>query len=100
MRGGSAVISKRVGHVTINFADGAERAQAAGKAETYVDKAEATLPADIRDLIIRKRKAGAADAAVDPLSRPEVKAAVARATFELLLGFQLTGDQLNYNGSR
>lgn len=100
LRGGSAVISKRVGHVTINFADGAERAQAAGKAETYVDKAEATLPADIRDLIIRKRKAGAADAAVDPLSRPEVKAAVARATFELLLGFQLTNDQLNYNGSR
>ena len=41
-----------------------------------------------------------ADAAVDPLSRPEVKAAVARATFEVLVGFQLTQDQLTYNATR
>lgn len=100
VRGGSAVISKRVGSVTINFADGQERAQASGSASAYVDKAEASLPADIRQQLTRKRKAGDADAAVDPLSRPEIKAAVARATFEVLVGFQLSQDQLTYNATR
>ena len=100
LRGGSAVVTKRIGSVTLNFADGQERAQASGLASSYVDKAEASLPADIREIITRKRKAGDADAAVDPLSRPEVKAAVNRATFEMLVGFQLTQDQLNYNATR
>jgi len=100
LRGRSAVISKRVGSVTLNFADGQERAQAHGQGASYIDKAEATLPADIRQQITRKRKAGDSDAAVDPLSRPEVKAAVDRATFEVLIGFQLSQDQLNYNATR
>lgn len=100
LRGGTAVISKRIGTVTLNFADGQERAQASGSGSAYVDKAEASLPADIRERITRKRKAGEADAAIDPLSQPDVKAAVARATFELLVGFQLDQAQLNYNGTR
>ncbi|MFN5902400.1 MAG: hypothetical protein ACK439_05455 [Novosphingobium sp.] len=100
LRGGSAVVTKRVGTVTLNFADGQERAQASGTASSYVDKAEASLPADIRELITRKRRAGDADAAVDPLSRPEVRAAVQRASFELLVGFQLTQDQLTFNATR
>lgn len=99
-RGGSAVIAKRIGQVTLDFADGQERAQATGTASAFVDRAEATLPADIREKITRPRKAGEADAAIDPLSLPEVKAAVARATFELLVGFQLDQNQLNYNGTR
>ena len=100
LRGGSAVIAKRVGQVTLNFADGQERAQASGQGSAYIDKAEASLPADIRERITRKRKAGDADAAVDPLSQPEVKAAVARATFEVLVGFQLSQDQLSFNAGR
>ncbi len=100
LRGGTAVISKRVGEVTLNFADGQERASASGAGSAYIDKAEATIPADIREQITRKRKAGDADAAVDPLSRPEVKAAVIRATFEVLVGFQLSQDQLTYNATR
>lgn len=100
LRGGTAVISKRVGEVTLNFADGQERASASGAGSAYIDKAEATIPADIREQITRKRKAGDADAAIDPLSRPEVKAAVARATFEVLVGFQLSQDQLTYNATR
>ncbi|MFM5908334.1 MAG: hypothetical protein ACKOPO_12245, partial [Novosphingobium sp.] len=96
----SAVISKRVGTVTLNFADGQERAQASGQGSAYVDKAEATLPEEIRREIIRKRKAGDADAATDPLSRPEIRAAVNRATFEVLVGFQLDQNQLNYNATR
>jgi hypothetical protein len=37
---------------------------------------------------------------VDPLTRPEIKGAVQRATFEALVGFQLTDDQLKYNATR
>lgn len=100
MRGGTAVVTKRTGTVTLNFADGQARAQASGKAGAFIDRAEATLPADIRSEITRKRKAGDTDAAVDPLSRPEVKAAVARATFEVLVGFQLSESQLGFNATR
>ncbi|GGD88335.1 hypothetical protein GCM10011515_05000 [Tsuneonella deserti] len=100
LRGGSSVVTKRIGQVTLSFADGQERAQARAQAGAYVDRAEATLPQDIRDQITRKRKAGEEDAAIDPLSDPAVKAAVARATFELLVGFQLTEQQLAYNATR
>ncbi|MHA6316714.1 hypothetical protein ACXYN8_03520 [Altererythrobacter sp. CAU 1778] len=100
LRGGRAVVAKRVGTVTLNFADGQERAQASASAGTYVDRAEATLPADIREEITRRRKAGDADAAIDPLSKPEVRAALDRANFEMLIGFQLTQDQLAYNATR
>ncbi len=100
LRGGTAVITKRVGQVTIDFADGQDRARGLGKGAATIDKAEASLPADIRERITRKRKAGEADAAIDPLSQPEIKAAVARATFEVLLGFQLSQEQLTFNATR
>src|SRR3546814_1631492 len=54
LQGGSAVISKRVGSVTLNFADGEARAQAAGSGNVYIDRAAATLPEDIRERITRK----------------------------------------------
>ena len=100
LRGGRAVVTKRGGQVTLTFADGQERAQASGSGSAYVDKAEASLPPEIRDRITRRRKAGEEDAAIDPLAQPEVKAAIARATFEVLVGFQLTQDQLTYNATR
>ncbi|MEP5937140.1 MAG: hypothetical protein ABJ239_02330 [Erythrobacter sp.] len=100
VRGGSAVVTKRIGSVTLNFADGQERAQASGKAGAFVDRAEASLPADIRERITRRRKAGDPDAALDPLADPQVRAAVQRASFEMLIGFQLTEDQLAYNATR
>ncbi|MDE2595590.1 MAG: hypothetical protein KGL44_01800 [Sphingomonadales bacterium] len=100
LRGGTAVITKRLGSVTLNFADGQERAHASGSGSAYIDKSEATLPPEVRERITRKRKAGDTDAAVDPLSAPDVKAAVARATFEVLLGFQLDQSQLTYNATR
>jgi len=34
------------------------------------------------------------------LTEPDVRTAVASATFELLVGFQLTDDQLEYNATR
>lgn len=100
LRGGSAVVSKQVGTAVINFADGQERAQVAAKAASYVNAAEATLPEDIREQITRKRKAGDPDAAIDPLADPAVRAAVQRATFEMLVGFNLTQQQLAYNVTR
>ncbi len=100
LRGGKAVVSKRVGTVTIAFADGQERAQARAQGGAYIDKSEATLAPEIRARITRKRKAGDSDAAIDPLALPEVKAAVARATFDLLVGFQLDDGQLAYNATR
>lgn len=100
IRGSNSVVAKRLGTVTIVFADGEERAQGSGTAGAYVDRAEATLPDDIRDRITRRRRAGDQSAAVDPLTEPDVRAAVARATFELLIGFQLTDAQLGYNATR
>ena len=100
LRGGTAVQSKRIGTVTLNFADGQERAQASAQAGAFVDRAEATLPAEIQEKITRKRQAGDIDAALDPLSDPEVRAAMRRASFELLVGFQLTQEQLAYNATR
>lgn len=100
LRGGSQVVTKRIGQVTLQFADGQERASASGQAGAYVNRADATLPADIREQITRKRKAGDPDAALDPLADPAVRAALQRATFELLVGFQLSQDQLRYNATR
>ena len=100
LRGGSAIVTKRVGSVTLNFPAGAERAQASAKAGAFVDRSEATLPDDIRRQITRRRKPGDPDAALDPLADPAVRAAVQRATFELLIGFQLTEQQLAYNATR
>ena len=100
MRGTSSVVAKRIGTVRLQFADGQARAQATGQGGAVVDRAAATLPADIRDRITKRRRAGDDDAAVDPLTQPDVKAALDRATFELLVGFQLSEEQLAYNVTR
>lgn len=100
LRGGSAVQTKRIGTIVLDFADGQERARTSAKAGSFVDRAEASLPEDIRERITRKRKAGDPDAALDPLADPQVRAALNRATFELLIGFQLNEQQLAYNATR
>jgi hypothetical protein len=100
LQGGTNVASKRLGSVTLNFAPGQDRAQAQATGSAYIDRSAATLPEEIRRRITRQRKAGDADAAVDPLADPEVRTAVARATFEVLVGFQLSNEQLTYNATR
>ena len=100
VQGGSAVIAKRVGQVTLQFADGQQRASASAQAASYIDKASASLPAEIVQKITKKRKPGDPDAALDPMADPEVRAAVVRSSFEMLIGFQLTEDQLRYNVTR
>lgn len=100
VQGGSAVVAKRLGQVTLQFADGQPRATASGQAASYIDGTSARLPADIVAKITKKRKPGDADAALDPMADPEVRAAVVRSSFEMLIGFQLTEDQLKYNVTR
>ncbi len=100
VQGGSAVVSKRVGQITLQFADGQPRATASGQVASYIDGASARLPADIVAKITKRRKPGDADAALDPMADPEVRAAVVRSSFEMLVGFQLTEDQLRYNVTR
>lgn len=97
VQGGNLVVSKQMGEVTINFAAGEARAQASASASAIVSREAASIPADIQKIINRKRKPGDPDAAVDPLADPQVRAALRAASFELLLGFQLSEAQLAYN---
>ena len=85
IQGGTAVVAKRINNVT---------------AGSYVDASAARLPEDVIERLTRKRKAGDPDAALDPLADPAVRAAVARSSFELLVGFRLTQAQLQYNATR
>jgi hypothetical protein len=100
LQGGANVVAKRVGQTVLNFAPGDVHAWARVQATVRVNRGVATLPANVRQILTRPRKAGEAEAAIDPLADPAVRAAVANATFEHLVGFQLTQDQLKYNATR
>lgn len=100
LRAGTQLESKQVGEVTITFPDGDLRGSAHASATAMVSRAAATLPQDIIKRINRKRKAGEADAALDPMNEPAVRDAVNNANFELLVGFQLSESQLAYNAAR
>lgn len=100
VQGGRVVVSKRVSRIALHFNDGELRAEAKGSANAYVNRAAVTLPAEIQERITRRRKAGDADAAIDPMADPQVREAVSRSSFELLVGFQLTQAQLQYNATR
>ncbi|MDB5669666.1 MAG: hypothetical protein JWO25_625 [Alphaproteobacteria bacterium] len=100
VQGGTNIVSKSVSNVGIHFADGQQRASTSGSASGNINRAALTLPADIQRQVTRERKPGDADAAVDPLANPEVRDAVRRVSFEVLVGFQLTQDQLAYNATR
>jgi len=100
VRGSNVVIAKRLGTATVHFADGQNRAEVLASGGATINKADATLDGAVRARLLKQRKAGEADAAIDPLTDPEVRAAVAKATFEVLVGFQLTPEQLQYNATR
>ncbi|HVQ09168.1 MAG TPA: hypothetical protein VMS43_12120 [Allosphingosinicella sp.] len=100
VQGNANVVAKRVRQVNLHFADGQYRATTTGAASSRLLRSAATLPEDVRRQITRERRAGDPNAAVDPMADPAVRAAVDRAHFELLLGFELTQDQLRYNATR
>lgn len=100
VQGGSNVVSKSVSRVGLNFADGQLRTSTTATATAQVLRSAATLPGNVRTILTQPRRAGDPNAAVDPMSHPGVRQAVARATFEVLVGFQLTQEQLQYNATR
>jgi hypothetical protein len=100
VQGGTNVISKSVSRVGLHFDAGQLRASTRGTASGSIHRAAATLPEDVRQQITRVRKPGDPSAAIDPMADPKVRDAVRASSFELLVGFQLTPDQLKYNATR
>jgi hypothetical protein len=100
LQGGASVAAKRIGQAVLNFAPGDIHAWTRVQATVRVNRGAATLPENVRKVLTRQRKAGETEAAIDPMSDPAIRAAVANATFEHLVGFQLTQDQLKYNATR
>jgi hypothetical protein len=100
LQGGSRVVAKQIGQLGLNFGAGSTGAWTRVQATVRVNRGAATLPENVRRILTRERKPGDPQAAVDPLSDPAVRAAVANATFEHLVGFQMTQDQLRYNATR
>jgi hypothetical protein len=100
MRGDGTVSAKQIGSAALNFAAGDIHSYTRVQASIRVNRGAATLPEAARTALTKPRKTGDPDAAVDPMSDPEVAKAVAAATFEHLVGFQLTQEQLRYNVTR
>jgi hypothetical protein len=100
LQGGGRIVAKQVGQAVLNFPAGGTHAWTRAQATIRVNRAAATLPANVRAILTQRRKPGDPQAAVDPLSDPGVRRAVAEATFEHLVGFQLTQEQLRYNATR
>lgn len=100
VQAGQNVVAKRVGQVALSFPAGSIRAQTSGQATARISRSAATLPENVRALLTKPRKVGDPDAAIDPMSDPAVRAAVANASFAHLVGFELTQDQLKYNATR
>jgi hypothetical protein len=100
VQGNGNVIAKRVAGVAVRFENGQYRASTRGAATTQVLRSAATLPVDIRRQVTRERRPTDPLAAIDPMSDPAVRAAVERARFEMLVGFNLNAEQLRYNATR
>lgn len=100
LRGNGQIVSKEIGRVGLTFADGQYRTTTSGQATARVSRAALTLPPDIEERLTRRRRPGDADAALDPMADPAVRTAVNNITYELLIGFQLEPDQLEYNATR
>jgi hypothetical protein len=100
VQAGNKFVAKRLGSVALDFPAGSFRAQTSAQATARISRSAASLPENIREMLTRPRKVGDPDAAIDPLADPAVRDAVAKATFQHLVGFQLTADQLRYNATR
>lgn len=100
IHGGDKIASKSISRISIHFDDGKLLGEANGQANATVSRADATLPENIRNRLIRKRNAEDVDASIDPMTDPGVRAALNKASFELLVGFQLTNEQLAYNATK
>ena len=100
LRGSGTIAAKQVGQVALNFRAGGIHAWTRAQAPVRVNRGAASLPDSVRRILTQPRKAGDAEAASDPLADPAIRSAVADATFEHLIGFQMSQDQLKYNATR
>ena len=100
LQGNNRIVAKAISNAALNFKPGEVQTWTRVQSSVRVNRAAATLPANVQRILTQVRKPGDPEAAVDPLSDPGVRAAVASATFEQLVGFQLTQDQLRYNATR
>lgn len=100
VQGGNLLVSKQVGSVTIAFADGQARATTRYGARASVARAAATPAPEIMKTVAKRRKVGDLESATDPMSDPQVRAALRAASFEVLIGFQLDETRLAYNIAR
>ena len=91
LRGGATVAAKQVGQRGDQFR---RRATSTAGRGSRRPSASTAAPQPCRPMsatiLTRPRKAGEAEAAIDPLADPAIRSAVANATFEHLVGFQLT----------
>ena len=101
VQGGTRSSRKSVSRVGLRFADGELRAST-HRLGDRPGAAARRRPCrrTSASQITRERKPGDPDAAIDPMADPGVREAVRRASFEVLVGFQLTQDQLAYNATR
>jgi len=100
VRAGETLVNKEVADVEVRFQEGSARGLGVGKVRTLISASEVALSSEVNKAITRERKAGEIDAALDPLSEPAVRDAVRRATFEVLIGFQLSSAELAYNARK
>lgn len=100
VQGGDKIVAKQISQITVNFAEGQDRAQVGGSGQSSVLRSATALAPDIQEKITRDRKPGDDDAAIDPMSDPKTREAVRSATFEVLVGFQLDQSQLAYNATK
>jgi hypothetical protein len=99
VRGGTVISSKQVGRWRCAFADGQIRAQTSGSGSAAIQMSAATLPAEVQEKITRRRKPTDADASIDPMTDPATRSASC-GELRMLVGFQLTPEQLRYNATR
>ena len=96
-QGGNVLVSKQLTGVQLDFAEGALRAETRGGGRAEVHRSAVALPPEMLARISKKRDADDPEALTDPLSDPQVRAAVRAASFEVLVGFQLDDASLAYN---
>ncbi|TQL28439.1 hypothetical protein FBY55_1804 [Zymomonas mobilis] len=100
MRAGTRLLSKEMGTVRIHFEPGQMATDTEVTTSSAIDHDSATLPRDIIRQLNKVRQVTDVDASVDPTNDPKVRAAMKEASFEMLVGFQLTEPQLAYNATR
>lgn len=96
-QGGNVLVSKQLTGVQLDFAAGSQRTETRGGARADVHRSAVSLPPETQARISKKRDAVDPEALTDPLSDPQVRAAVRATSFEVLVGFQLDDASLAYN---